>query len=199
MDPLRCTGWLTKGAIDMHTMDALAARKLRDRYPLVDQRLLKGAAPLVRQRIRGHVAHASVSTGNVTPDNMRKIRKRKGKVANSSEEPQLWDPQQVIARINRARGDYLSRTGREIGWKEVAKLLKWSPSTQTDVTKDEEPRPLRLREVALIARLLEVRAGWLAFGEDPVRDAPPETLMPRSERPLVTPHRPQSLGREVAN
>ena len=101
------------------------------------------------------------------PELMRKIRKVKSKSASASSVPQPWDPQQVVERINRARGDYLKRTGADRSWLDFAKRLRWKPSTQTDVKKGK--RPLRISEVAEIARHLDVRPGYLAFGEEPMR------------------------------
>jgi hypothetical protein len=98
---------------------------------------------------------------------MRKFRKRKGKSENNPPPPQPWEPQQVIERINRARGDYLTRTGEEFGWKEIGRFLGFEPSTQTDVKKGK--RPFRVAELGRLAAKMGVRAGYLAFNETPMR------------------------------
>lgn len=99
---------------------------------------------------------------------MRKIRKHKGKSENNPAPPQPWEPQQVIERVNRARGEYLRRTGEDFGWRHIAKLCGWEPSTQTDAKKGK--RPLRVAEIGVIAARLGVQAGYLAFDETNTRE-----------------------------
>lgn len=76
--------------------------------------------------------------------------------------PSPWAPEAVLERINAARGDYLTRTKRDMDWGDIGRALGWKPATVTDVKKG---RPLRLAEVGLLAQLLGVSPGWIAFGE----------------------------------
>ena len=88
-----------------------------------------------------------------------------------SEEPQPWQPQAVVDRVNRARGNYLTRTGKELDWPDFAKSCAWAPSTVTDVKSAK--RPLRVAELGVIAKLLGVRPGYLAFNDGPMAATTP--------------------------
>lgn len=92
----------------------------------------------------------------------------------------------MVARVNRARGAFLERTGKDVRWTDLARLCSWKPSTATDVKLGK--RPLRVLEVAQIAWALGARAGFIAFGEEPM--IPSEALTKADE--LVSRHRQPS-------
>lgn len=88
------------------------------------------------------------------------------------EKTQPWDPKAVVDRVNRARGNYLARTGREVDWPDFAKRLSWAASTITDVKSAK--RPLRVAELGVIGQMLDADPGGLAFG-DASRSTAPES------------------------
>lgn len=61
------------------------------------------------------------------------------------------------------------RSGRQVLWSEIGRALSIHPSTTSDVKTGK--RPLRVDEIAVVARLLDCMAGWLAFGEGPMLPA----------------------------
>lgn len=84
-----------------------------------------------------------------------------------SRQPKPWSPVEVAQRIERARGALLARTGREVKWADIGRLLRWSSSATASEAKSGT-RPLRVEEIGEIAQLLECSAGWLAFAQGPM-------------------------------
>lgn len=84
--------------------------------------------------------------------------------AKTPEEQEAERNALVIDRVNRARGDYLARTGQDVKWIDIGRRLGWnSPTTASDVKLGK--RALRVDEIREIAELLGASPGWIAFGE----------------------------------
>lgn len=77
-----------------------------------------------------------------------------------------WHPAEVLKRVERARGAFLARTGQEVKWADLGRILRWASSTTSDIRGGV--RPLRVEEIGEIARVLECSAGWLAFAQGPM-------------------------------
>jgi len=80
--------------------------------------------------------------------------------------PPPWHPDEVVKRVNVARGRYLATQGRDLSWAELGRPVRWAASTITEIKAGR--RPIRVFEVGEIARVLGVSPGWLAFGEGPM-------------------------------
>ena len=77
--------------------------------------------------------------------------------------PESWDKEEVVRRVNKARAAHQLLHDEEIKWADIGRELRWKSSTTSDVSNAY--RALRIEEVARIAAKLNVSPGWLAFGE----------------------------------
>ena len=86
----------------------------------------------------------------------------------------------LLDRLNRARGAYLARTGKEVEWKDLAEAAGLGLSTMTDVTNLN--RKVTIADAIAFADYLGVEFAWLAAGRGPMVVAvpvdPPAQVLP---------------------
>ena len=76
----------------------------------------------------------------------------------------------LLDRLNRARGAYLERTGKDVELQELAKAAGLGASTMTDIMTLD--RRVTIADALAFADYLGVEFAWLAAGRGPMR-APP--------------------------
>lgn len=72
----------------------------------------------------------------------------------------------LLDRLNRARGAYLARTGKEVEWKDLAEAAGLGLSSMTDVTSLN--RKVTIADAIAFADYLGVEFAWLAAGRGPM-------------------------------
>jgi hypothetical protein len=93
-----------------------------------------------------------------------------GAVVNPKPERKRGDPA-LLDRLNRARGAYMARTGKEVQWKDLAEAAGLGLSTMTDITTLD--RRVTIADAAAFADYLGVEFAWLALGRGPMTAQPP--------------------------
>lgn len=78
-------------------------------------------------------------------------------------------PKAIVGRVDRARGAYLDRTGRELTWSQIGAALGLGQTSYWEL--ENGVRKFAVWELLVVAKLLGVRAGWLAFDEQPRTNA----------------------------
>lgn len=72
----------------------------------------------------------------------------------------------ALRRLTEARAAYLVRTGHDLLWADLGRLMGRTQAVTSRVRNAK--RPIMLDEVPSIARALGVRPEWLAFGSGPM-------------------------------
>jgi hypothetical protein len=94
----------------------------------------------------------------------------------------------LLDRLNRARGAYLARTGKDVEWKDLAEAAGIGLSTMTDITTLD--RKVTITDAAAFADYLGVEFAWLAIGRGPMTVSPQVEAGPAAE-PVVRQEQPR--------
>jgi hypothetical protein len=99
----------------------------------------------------------------------------------------------LLDRLNRARGAYMARTGKEVQWKDLAEAAGLGLSTMTDITTLD--RRVTIADAAAFADYLGVEFAWLALGRGPMTVSQPTAESAAPEVRQVTTRPEQEVSR----